>query len=74
MATRRIFVHPGEIIEVRLVHHLYDKTLSGWRDQTYPKSVAYRFDYDVVAPTDPQIRLGHFINDFEPFDHNGQPK
>ena len=71
---RVIYLHPGEIIEFRFVHHACEKNYSGWYSQAWPKSMSYRFKYDLVAPADPMVRFGDFLKNFERYDATGYPK
>lgn len=35
--VRKIYVNPGELIEVRFVHEDYAKTAKDWAEQVYPQ-------------------------------------
>lgn len=35
---RKIYVHPGELIHIHVVHEAFDKTARGWSDQVYPSA------------------------------------
>lgn len=42
-APRVIYVHPGEMVEVRIVHEDDEKSAAAWRDQIRPSKHLLRF-------------------------------
>ena len=36
--TRKIYVHPGELVHIHVVHEAFDKTARGWSDQLHPQA------------------------------------
>lgn len=45
---RKIYVNPGELVEVRIVGCDTEKTSRGWSEQVFPSSMLVSFDHDFL--------------------------
>ena len=62
MTKRIIYVHPGDLLEIRYVHEDYDKTARGWDSQTYPTKTSLMSTGYGLAAADPAFQLDQWPN------------
>jgi hypothetical protein len=57
MSKKIIYVHPGDMLEIRYVHQDYEKTARDWNFQIYPSSTLLMSTGHGLASADPAFRL-----------------
>lgn len=61
--VRKIYVEPGEMIEVRFVGPDFEKNARGWKEQLHPRSCLVRFfDAARVGFSNPATSVVSFMS------------
>lgn len=59
MKPKVVYVHPGQLLEVRVCHPDNTTDKAGWEDQTRPQSMLFRVDGPTaISFVDPSITVG----------------
>lgn len=61
MATRKIYMNPGEMLEIRLINnHEAEKNATEWKYQAKPESILLCVhSYEHVSAADPAVYMDH---------------
>ena len=61
MTIKRVYVNPGEMLDLRIVDEDFDRTAAGWREQLRPQNILLTVDnYNSITVTDPSVNLQHW--------------
>ena len=55
MSVRKIYLHPGDMIDLRFCHPSDEKSAAAWRDQLSPPNVLIRAFPDRLTCADPAV-------------------